>query len=106
MRLPQSCHPLDFNRNQPQRGPRNTLHWPVQCSEPSFRRLPEKSDFLDDLRQRLDDLESDAPVVPDSIYMRIEELYNNVVFEDKVAKLVNNSVNAGLHAAAPHDPKQ
>lgn len=68
--------------------------------------LPEKPDFLDELRQRLDDLESDAPVVPDSIYMRIEELYNNVVFEDKVARLVNNPVNAGLHAAARHDPKQ
>lgn len=54
----------------------------------SAQQLPEKAAFLDDLRQRLDDLELEAPVVADSIYRRIEERYNNVVFSDKVAALV------------------
>lgn len=54
----------------------------------STRQWPEKSDFLDDIRQRLDELELEAPVVADSIYRRIEERYNTVVFSDKVAALV------------------
>ena len=62
----------------------------------SAKLLPDKSDFLDDLRQRLDDLELEAPVVAESIYGQIEELYNNVEIEDQVAELVNNPVNTGL----------
>jgi hypothetical protein len=58
--------------------------------------LPEKSDFLNDLRQRLNDLEGEAPVVADRIYRLIEERYNNVGFEDKTAELVNHPVNTGL----------
>ena len=54
----------------------------------SARQLPEKSDFLNDLRQRLDDLELEAPVVADSIYRLVEERYNAVVFSDRVAALV------------------
>jgi hypothetical protein len=60
------------------------------------RQLPEKSDFLNDLRQRLNDLELEAPVVADSIYRFVEERYSNVEFEDKVAELVNNPVNTGV----------
>lgn len=52
------------------------------------KQLPEKKDFLDDLRLRLDDLELEAPVVPEGIYRRIEERYANVVFAEKVASLV------------------
>jgi hypothetical protein len=51
----------------------------------SAKNLPEKADFLDDLRQRLDDLELEAPVVADSIHRRIEERYNSVVLSNKVA---------------------
>ena len=62
----------------------------------SARQLPEMSDFLNDLRQRLNDLEAEAPVVVDRIYRLIEERYNNVEFEDKAAELVNSPVNTGL----------
>jgi len=62
----------------------------------STKQMLEKADFLDDLRQRLDGLELEVPVVADSIYRCIEERYNNFVFEDKVAELVNNPVNTGL----------
>lgn len=63
----------------------------------SAKQLPEEAAFLDGLRQRLDQLESDTPVVPDSIYKWIEEQYNSVVFEDKAAELyVNNVANTSL----------
>jgi hypothetical protein len=52
------------------------------------KQLSEKKDFIDDLRLRLDDLELEAPVVPDGIYRQIEERYTNVVFAEKVASLV------------------
>jgi len=55
----------------------------------SARQLPEKPDFLNDLRQHLDDLELEAPVVADSIYRSIEERYHSVVFSDKVAEFVH-----------------
>ena len=58
------------------------------------KQLQENSDFLNDLRKRLDELELDAPVVPDSIYKRIQDRYDNVVFEDKADELyLNNPVN-------------
>jgi hypothetical protein len=56
----------------------------------SARQLPEKSDFLNDLRQRLNDLEAEAPVVADRIYRLVEERYTNVEFEDKAADLANH----------------
>jgi hypothetical protein len=52
------------------------------------KQLPEKSDFLDDLRKRLDDLEAEAPVVPEGIYRQVEERYASVVFSEKVASFV------------------
>jgi hypothetical protein len=54
----------------------------------SAKQWPEKSDFLDELRQRLDDLELEAPVVANSIHSYIEACYNNVVFSDKVAAFI------------------
>jgi len=56
-------------------------------SQPA-KQSPEKTDFIDDLRLRLDDLELEAPVVPEGVYRRIEERYANVVFADKVASLI------------------
>jgi hypothetical protein len=52
------------------------------------KQLPEKAEFFNDLRKRLDDLELEAPVVPEAIYRRIEERYENVVFLEKVAALI------------------
>ncbi len=52
------------------------------------RQLPEKADYFNELRKRLDDLELEAPVVPEAIYRRIEERYENVVFLEKVAALI------------------
>lgn len=61
------------------------------------KQLPKEAAFLDELRPRLDGLELEVPVVADSIYKRIEERFNNVVFEDKAAELyMNNLVNTGL----------
>lgn len=62
----------------------------------STKQMLEKADFLDALRQRLDSLELEVPVVADSVYSLIDERYNNVVIEDKVAELFNDPVNAGL----------
>ena len=53
-----------------------------------LRQLTEEDDFLDDLRKRLDDLEAEAPVLPEGIYRQVEERYASVVFSEKVASLV------------------
>jgi len=50
--------------------------------------LPDQADYLNDLRKRMDDLEVEAPVVPEGIYHQVEERYANVVFAEKVASLV------------------
>jgi len=54
----------------------------------SSRQLPEEPNFLNDLRQHLDDMELEAPVVADSVYRLVEERYNHVELEDKVAAFV------------------
>ncbi|MCG2787748.1 MAG: SLATT domain-containing protein [Anaerolineae bacterium] len=59
-----------------------------QALTQSTKQLPEKKDFLDDLRLRLDDIELEAPIVPKGIYRRIEERYATVVFANRVASLV------------------
>ena len=41
-----------------------------------------------DLRKRLHDLELEAPVVPEGIYLHVEERYASVVFAERVATLV------------------
>jgi len=51
-------------------------------------RVPDKDDYLRDLRTRLDDLEAEAPVVPERIYKIVETNYSSVVFAEKVAALV------------------
>jgi len=48
--------------------------------------------FLNDLRQRSDELELEAPVVPEGIYRRIEQRYANVIFAEKVASLVIRTI--------------
>lgn len=53
-----------------------------------LKQLPEKDDFYDDLRTRLDALEAEAPVVPDGIYRHVDDLYASVVFLDSVAPFV------------------
>jgi hypothetical protein len=53
-----------------------------------LEQLPDKADFFNDLRKRLDDLELAAPVVPEGIYRQIEKRYASVVFADKVASRV------------------
>jgi hypothetical protein len=53
-----------------------------------LEQLPDKADFLNDLRKRLDDLEFAAPVVPEGIYRDVEERYASVVFAEKVGSLV------------------
>jgi hypothetical protein len=51
------------------------------------KQWPEKADYFNELRKRLDDLELEAPVVPEAIYRRIEERYEHVVIVEKVAAL-------------------
>ncbi|MGH9875843.1 MAG: SLATT domain-containing protein [Pyrinomonadaceae bacterium] len=53
-----------------------------------LEQLPDKADYLDDLRKRLDELEEEAPVVPEGIYRQVEERYARVVFAENVAALV------------------
>lgn len=53
-----------------------------------LEQLLDKADYLNDLRKRLDDLEIEAPVVPEGIYRYVEARYASVVFADKVASLV------------------
>jgi hypothetical protein len=53
-----------------------------------LKQLPEKADYLNDLRKRLDDLELEAPVVPEGIYRRVEDRYEGVIFSEGVAALV------------------
>jgi hypothetical protein len=52
------------------------------------KQLPEKADFFNDLRKRLDDLELEAPVVPEAIYRRVEDRYEHVVILERVAALI------------------
>ena len=47
-----------------------------------------KGDYLADLRKRLDDLELEAPVVPEGIYLRIERRYAQVRFTEQAGELV------------------
>ena len=55
------------------------------------RQLPENPALLDEIRQRLDDLELEAPVVPESIYRRVRAHYDNVDFVKKVTELVSGA---------------
>jgi hypothetical protein len=54
-----------------------------------LEQLPDKADYLNDLRKRLDDLEVEAPVVPEGLYRHVEERYTSVVFAERVASLVH-----------------
>ena len=49
--------------------------------------LPANAEAFDDLRRRLDDLELEAPVVPEKIYRDVEARYSSVVFVERVAAL-------------------
>jgi hypothetical protein len=53
-----------------------------------LEQLPDKADYLNDLRKRLDDLEVETPVVPEGLYRHVEECYTSVVFAKRVATLV------------------
>ena len=54
-----------------------------------LEQLPDKPHYLNDLRKRLDDLELEAPVVPEAIYHHVEERYASMVFAETVASLVS-----------------
>jgi hypothetical protein len=54
-----------------------------------LEQLPDKADFFNDLRKRLDDLELEAPVVPEGIYSSVEDRYGNVVFAETVTSLAS-----------------
>jgi hypothetical protein len=49
--------------------------------------LQERTDWMSDLRRRLDELELGAPVVPKAIYDRIEQRYESVTFVPEAAQL-------------------
>ena len=51
--------------------------------------------LLDDIRNRLDALEQEAPVVPHWIYDKIERRYSQVVFTQKAADLYRSTANSG-----------
>lgn len=51
-------------------------------------KLPEDAEFYDGFRKRLDELESEAPVVPDRIYSQVEENYYEITIAEDVFSLV------------------
>lgn len=51
------------------------------------------NNLLNDIRNRLDALEQEAPVVPHWIYAKIEKKYSQVVFTQKAAELYRSTAN-------------
>lgn len=54
-----------------------------------LEQLPDKADFFNDLRKRLDNLELKASVVPEGIYRAVEGHYTSVVWAETVAALAS-----------------
>jgi hypothetical protein len=54
-------------------------------TQPLDQLPPEKDTLFNDLRERLDDMEAKAPVVPEGIYRQIEKRYASIVFSERVA---------------------
>jgi len=52
-----------------------------------IEQLPDQPDFFNDFRKRLDDLELEAPVVPQGIYDSVEDGYASVIFAETAASL-------------------
>ena len=53
-----------------------------------LEQLPDKADYLNELRKRLDDLELAAPVVPEGVFRHVEDHYTSFVFAERAAALV------------------